>query len=185
METTVELTKYSSAVEIQYRLNYLYQAFDDYAMANSGEIDEAIDEEIQLLESFLENRVEYYVDSIADMQDSILGIKGRIAKLNEEIKQKERMIVKKTEAIENLNGREPVTTSKHAFKWTKSKKTVVDPLLLADVEAGNAPEYLLPFVKREEKVTYKLPLAPLKKAIDAGEELEGVEIVDSFTAKVE
>ncbi|XRD24083.1 siphovirus Gp157 family protein [Lysinibacillus fusiformis] len=148
----------------------LYQLNNAYAqlqqMIEDGQ--EGLEDTLDSITDAVEEKLEAYAMVIKNIESDVEGIKSEEKRLAERRKVMENGIVRMKQAIaETLqnSGQDKVKTEKFTFSWRKSSK----------VEVSNIDNLPQQYVKVERTISR----AELAKALKAGEQIEGAQLIEN------
>ncbi|MFD4491684.1 siphovirus Gp157 family protein [Lysinibacillus fusiformis] len=153
----------------------LYQLNNAYAqlqqMIEDGQ--EGLEDTLDSITDAVEEKLEAYAMVIKNIESDVEGIKSEEKRLAERRKVMENGVVRMKQAIaETLqnSGQEKVKTEKFTFSWRKSSK----------VEVSNIDSLPQQFVKVERTISR----AELTKALKAGEQIEGAQLIENQSLSI-
>lgn len=153
----------------------LYQLNNAYAqlqqMIEDGQ--EGLEDTLDSITDAVEEKLEAYAMVIKNIESDVEGIKSEEKRLAERRKVMENGIVRMKQAIaETLqnSGQDKVKTEKFTFSWRKSSK----------VEVSNIDSLPQQYVKVERTISR----AELAKALKAGEQIEGAQLVENQSLSI-
>ncbi|MFJ7919711.1 siphovirus Gp157 family protein [Lysinibacillus fusiformis] len=148
----------------------LYQLNNAYAqlqqMIEDGQ--EGLEDTLDSITDAVEEKLEAYAMVIKNIESDVEGIKSEEKRLAERRKIMENGVTRMKQAIaETLQGtgQDKVKTEKFTFSWRKSSKVEV-----SDIDS-------LP--KQYVKVERTISRAELAKALKAGEQIEGAQLIEN------
>ncbi|WP_342550934.1 siphovirus Gp157 family protein [Lysinibacillus sp. FSL M8-0216] len=148
----------------------LYQLNNAYAqlqqMIEDGQ--EGLEDTLDSITDAVEEKLEAYAMVIKNIESDVEGIKSEEKRLAERRKVMENGVVRMKQAIaETLqnSGQDKVKTEKFTFSWRKSSK----------VEVSNIDSLPQQYVKVERTISR----AELAKALKAGEQIEGAQLIEN------
>lgn len=153
----------------------LYQLNNAYAqlqqMIEDGQ--EGLEDTLDSITDAVEEKLEAYAMVIKNIESDVEGIKSEEKRLAERRKVMENGVVRMKQAIaETLqnSGQDKVKTEKFTFSWRKSSK----------VEVLNIDSLPQQYVKVERTISR----AELAKALKAGEQIEGAQLVENQSLSI-
>ncbi len=148
----------------------LYQLNNAYAqlqqMIEDGQ--EGLEDTLDSITDAVEEKLEAYAMVIKNIESDVEGIKSEEKRLAERRKVMENGVVRMKQAIaETLqnSGQDKVKTEKFTFSWRKSSK----------VEVSNIDSLPQQYVKVERTISR----SELAKALKAGEQIEGAQLIEN------
>ena len=148
----------------------LYQLNNAYAqlqqMIEDGQ--EGLEDTLDSITDAVEEKLEAYAMVIKNIESDVEGIKSEEKRLAERRKVMENGVVRMKQAIaETLqnSGQDKVKTEKFTFSWRKSSK----------VEISNIDSLPQQYVKVERTISR----SELAKALKAGEQIEGAQLIEN------
>ncbi len=153
----------------------LYQLNNAYAqlqqMIEDGQ--EGLEDTLDSITDAVGEKLEAYAMVIKNIESDVEGIKSEEKRLAERRKVMENGVVRMKQAIaETLqnSGQDKVKTEKFTFSWRKSSK----------VEVSNIDSLPQQYVKVERTISR----AELAKALKAGEQIEGAQLVENQSISI-
>jgi len=153
----------------------LYQLNNAYAqlqqMIEDGQ--EGLEDTLDSITDAVEEKLEAYAMVIKNIESDVEGIKSEEKRLAERRKIMENGVVRMKQAIaETLqnSGQDKVKTEKFTFSWRKSSK----------VEVSNIDSLPQQYVKVERTISR----SELAKALKAGEQIEGAQLVENQSLSI-
>lgn len=153
----------------------LYQLNNAYAqlqqMIEDGQ--EGLEDTLDSITDAVEEKLEAYAMVIKNIESDVEGIKSEEKRLAERRKVMENGVVRMKQAIaETLqnSGQDKVKTEKFTFSWRKSSK----------VEVSNIDSLPQQYVKVERTISR----SELAKALKAGEQIEGAQLVENQSLSI-
>lgn len=153
----------------------LYQLNNAYAqlqqMIEDGQ--EGLEDTLDSITDAVEEKLEAYAMVIKNIESDVEGIKSEEKRLAERRKVMENGVVRMKQAIaETLqnSGQDKVKTEKFTFSWRKSSK----------VEVSNIDSLPQQYVKVERTISR----ADLAKALKAGEQIEGAQLIENQSLSI-
>ncbi len=153
----------------------LYQLNNAYAqlqqMIEDGQ--EGLEDTLDSITDAVEEKLEAYAMVIKNIESDVEGIKSEEKRLAERRKVMENGVVRMKQAIaETLqnSGQDKVKTEKFTFSWRKSSK----------VEVSNIDSLPQQYVKVERTISR----AELAKALKAGEQIEGAQLIENQSLSI-
>ena len=147
-----------------YQLNKAYAHLQQ--MIEDGQ--EGLEDTLDSITDAVEEKLEAYAMVIKNIESDVEGIKSEEKRLAERRKVMENGVVRMKQAIaETLqnSGQDKVKTEKFTFSWRKSSK----------VEVSNIDNLPQQYVKVERTISR----AELAKALKAGEQIEGAQLIEN------
>jgi len=150
-----------------------YLKLMDQIQEAEGEITEELAEQLKINESQLQGKSIAYLEVIKQSEYDVVRIDDEIKRL-QGIKKRNTTLVKnlRSRLLEAVNLFGEFTSSTHTFGTRKS----------SSIEVDNVNS--LPSEYKVVKVTEQADKKALKEAIKAGEEIEGVELVEKLNLKI-
>jgi len=153
----------------------LYQLNNAYAqlqqMIEDGQ--EGLEDTLDSITDAVEEKLEAYAMVIKNIESDVEGIKSEEKRLAERRKVMENGVVRMKQAIaETLqnSGQDKVKTEKFTFSWRKSSK----------VEVSNIDSLPQEYVKVERTISR----SELAKALKAGEQIEGAQLIENQSLSI-
>ncbi|QTB23085.1 siphovirus Gp157 family protein [Lysinibacillus sphaericus] len=153
----------------------LYQLNNAYAqlqqMIEDGQ--EGLEDTLDSITDAVEEKLEAYAMVIKNIESDVEGIKSEEKRLAERRKVMENGVVRMKQAIaETLqnSGQDKVKTEKFTFSWRKSSK----------VEVSNIDSLPQQYVKVERTISR----SELAKALKAGEQIEGAQLIENQSLSI-
>lgn len=153
----------------------LYQLNNAYAqlqqMIEDGQ--EGLEDTLDSITDAVEEKLEAYAMVIKNIESDVQGIKSEEKRLAERRKVMENGVVRMKQAIaETLqnSGQDKVKTEKFTFSWRKSSK----------VEVSNIDSLPQQYVKVERTISR----SELAKALKAGEQIEGAQLIENQSLSI-
>ncbi|WP_324730246.1 siphovirus Gp157 family protein [Lysinibacillus fusiformis] len=153
----------------------LYQLNNAYAqlqqMIEDGQ--EGLEDTLDSITDAVEEKLEAYAMVIKNIESDVEGIKSEEKRLAERRKVMENGVVRMKQAIaETLqnSGQDKVKTEKFTFSWRKSSK----------VEISNIDSLPQQYVKVERTISR----SELAKALKAGEQIEGAQLIENQSLSI-
>ncbi|WP_249659377.1 siphovirus Gp157 family protein [Lysinibacillus fusiformis] len=153
----------------------LYQLNNAYAqlqqMIEDGQ--EGLEDTLDSITDAVEEKLEAYAMVIKNIESDVEGIKSEEKRLAERRKVMENGVVRMKQAIaETLqnSGQDKVKTEKFTFSWRKSSK----------VEVSNIDSLPQQYVK----VARTISRSELAKALKAGEQIEGAQLIENQSLSI-
>lgn len=153
----------------------LYQLNNAYAqlqqMIEDGQ--EGLEDTLDSITDAVEEKLEAYAMVIKNIESDVEGIKSEEKRLAERRKTMENGVTRMKQAIaETLqgSGQDKVKTEKFTFSWRKSSK----------VEVSNIDSLPQQYVKVERTISR----VELAKALKAGEQIEGAQLIENQSLSI-
>lgn len=154
---------------ISEKFKALWLKAEQYAEENDGEISEVLSDELTNAEADLQECIQNALLMAKEKTVLVAGIKAEIKRL-QELTKKEELATSSLIKFSCDNGMQPVKTPEYTLKCTNSKFVNI---------TGDIPaEYIRETVKKEPDK------AAIKKAIQAGKEVDGAELSERESWKV-